>query len=144
MATRITKLLAAGACALMMAALTAPPGGFPLDSAEAREGGGGGGNGGGGRGGAGGGRGDGGMGVGGGVGRSGQAEAGDRGKGLASRGDNRGTTTSAVARSDETSGLTKAMSVVSSTAAAVAASLNLQSAFDRQAARDEADEPPAE
>ena len=142
MATRMTRLLAAGACALMMAALTAPPGGLLLDSAEAREGGGGrGGDGGGGRGG---GRGDGGMGVGGGVGRSGQAEAGGHGKGLANRDDNRGSSTSAVARSDETSGLAKAMSVVSTTAASLAASLNLQSAFDRQAARDEVDESPTE
>ncbi|ERI53778.1 hypothetical protein N878_14135 [Pseudomonas sp. EGD-AK9] len=84
------------------------------------------------------------MGLGGGVGRSGQADGANNGKGLTSRGDNRGSTTSAAARSDETSGLAKAMGVVSTTAASVAAALGLQTAVDRQAARDEVNEPPVE
>ncbi|WP_332821067.1 hypothetical protein [Pseudomonas sp.] len=46
-----------------------------------------------------------------------------------------------MAKSDETTGLAKAMAVVASTPAAVAAALGLQSAADKQAARDLADEP---
>jgi hypothetical protein len=158
----ITKLLTISACALMLSAMVAPESNPFIGSAYAQGGGGGGGGAGGGGGGGAGGGGAGGGGAGGGAGGRGGADGGGtdgsgglgvgraneaaglgaaNGKAEASRSDNRGATTSAVAKSDETTGLAKAMAVVASTPAALAAALGLQSAADKQAAKDLADEP---
>jgi hypothetical protein len=154
MAKTITKVLAACACSLLLASLATPPGDSFIDSAVAKEGGGGGhggGNGGGHGGGNGGGHGGGraggdhgGIGQGAGLGAGhAKSEAGANNasaNGLAHRNDSQGNATSAAARSKETTGLAKAMSVVSTTAASVAAALGLQNAFDQQARHDAEDD----
>ncbi len=134
MAKKITQVLAFTACAMLLSSMAAPEHNPFVGSAYAGPGGGGAG------GGAGGGRGDGGgAGVGGGKGNGlgqGKGQAGANGKGLASRADNRGSSTSAAAQSKETSGLAKAMSVVATTAASFAAAIGLQNAAEQQALRD--------
>jgi hypothetical protein len=147
MFNKLKQVLLFSVCALVLSAWLVPQSNLLVDSAYARgEGGGRGGDGGGGRGGAGnggGGKGGQGAGIGGrggpgeglGASRSGQASASvsdARAQGLAKRSDNPGAATSAAARSTETTGLAKAMSVVSTTAASVAAAFGLNNALQQQ------------
>ncbi|WP_137971695.1 hypothetical protein [Pseudomonas sp. F(2018)] len=138
---RLGTLLAIPASVLMLAAAVPPDLNPLIDSAYARDGGGGngGGNGGGHGGGHGGGNG-GGHGGGVGVGLGHGLAGGDHGPGLGhgsgrapgvgqGKGQGHGAATSAAARSDETSGLAKAMDVVASTPAAIAGALGLDKAF---------------
>ncbi|WJN61243.1 hypothetical protein [Pseudomonas sp. SO81] len=142
---RLGTVLAIPASVLMLAAAVPPDLNPLIDSAYARDGGGG--NGGGNGGGHGGGH---GGGVGGGQGHG--LAGGDHGPGLGhgsgrapgvgqGKGQGHGAATSAAARSDETTGLAKAMAVVASTPAAIAGALGLDKAFANHEDRDLNDHP---
>ncbi len=124
-------------CALMLSSLAVPQMNLLTDSAYAKGGGGGGGGHGGGHGGAGGA----GAGHGGGVGGS-HAEGGVNGQGNGvGVNAGHGLATSEAAKSAETTGLAKAMSVVSTTPAALAAAFGLENALASSTKDDdEADE----
>ncbi|MEX6503337.1 hypothetical protein [Pseudomonas zhanjiangensis] len=128
---KLKSLIKLSFFALMLSSVAMPQLNLLVDSAYAK-GGGGGGGGGGGNGGNGGGNGGGhggghGAGVGGGRGHA-DGGVGGKGKGVSASAGH-GAATSEAAKSKDTTGLAKAMSVVSTTPAALAAAFGLQNAF---------------
>ncbi|HSC83416.1 MAG TPA: hypothetical protein VLC30_07325 [Pseudomonas sp.] len=156
--SKLKAVLAVSTCALALSLLMPADSNPLIDSAYARGGGGSGGGGGGHGGGSGGGHGGGsGAGHGGGLGAghggglgAGHGLAGSshgighgvgEGQGLGQgKSQGHGAVTSAAARSDETSGLAKAMSVVATTPAALAGALGLRDAFASHSLRDDVDD----